>query len=337
MKSLLLLFLASASLLSAESFSIKVTKVDGNVQIKGEGSRQYEPLKTETDLNDNDVIQTSFKSNCEISIAGDNILFMGASSRLLINFVEKAGGEYEVSITLFSGSVYSNIAGKMSYVIYSTTAIGRATKASFNTTVDEASGITGFHIFKGDVTVSNLSVQGEQPLKSGETSTIAPGVQPTSPRRISSKQMSVLTRYYGSEFINKEIERTGLEMEKSPVAESLGPVEAREEKIKIKPDATVQAAPKNIKLFNQDAIYKKIDEDAEIYERMYRKLYPYDALENFRYRGGAQFSMTSYNGTDYNDFFLRPGLYTRQADMVLNLPMTADSTGAMSVAASGVR
>jgi len=337
MKSAIILFLAAVVTVFAAPFSIKVTKVDGNAQIKGEESRQWKTLKTETELYDNDVIQTSFKSNCEINIAGDNILFMGANSRLLVNFVEKAGGKYEVSITLFAGSVYSNIAGSITYVIYSTTATGRAEKASFNTSVDEISGITGFHIFKGDATVSNLSVQGDQPLKAGETSTIAIGAQPTAPKRISSKQMSVLTRFYGSEFINKEIERTGLEMEKSPVAESIAPVETIEEKKPVKAVTRVETAPKAIKLFNPEALLKKIEEDEELHQRMYKKLLPYDPLEEFHYRITAQFAMSQYNGASYNDYILRPGFYTRQSSVVLNLPVVADSLGAASLNISGVR
>ncbi|MFH0920270.1 MAG: hypothetical protein V1913_07890 [Fibrobacterota bacterium] len=337
MKSLIFPVLLSAALAAAASFSIKVTRVDGSAQIKSEGSRQWDPLKSETDLYDNDVLQTSFKSNCEIRIQNDNILFMGANSRLLVNFVEKAGGDFEVSITLFSGSVYSNISGALGYVVYSTTATGRAGKASFNTTVDEATGITAFHIFKGDVTVSNLSVQGDQPLRSGETSTIAPGAQPAPPRRISSKQMSVLTRFYGSEFINKEIERTGLEMEKSPVAESLAPVEAREEQIKPNTAAGAAKQPQSIKLFNKDEILRKIEEDKENFQRMYRKLTPYDPLLDYSYRVAALYSMHNYNGTGYGDAFVRPGFFSKRASLVLNLPVTADSLGAMSMNASGAR
>jgi len=159
MKSLFILPVVLLFYLSwAQEFSLKASKVSGNIQIKREGERKWKKLKKGDEIQDNDIVRTSFKSNCEIKFGTDNIIFMGADSRMLVNIIQKTSFDNEVSITVFSGSAYSKISSKIDYFVYSLTSMAKTSKGIFNCTVDEISGVSGFHVFSGTIVVSNISV-----------------------------------------------------------------------------------------------------------------------------------------------------------------------------------
>ena len=340
-----LFFIAVAVSFACAELDIEASRITGNVQIKTEEGRKWETLEKGTAINDNDIIQTSYKSNCEIRLGKSNILFMGSNSRILMSKVENGDNTVSVSVTLFAGSVYSKINNEVNYTIYTSTSLCKVENAMFNCTVDEVTGITGYHVFKGAATVSNISVQGEQPLKSGETSTIAPNTPPSSPRKISAKQMSVLTRFYGADFINQEIEATGLEVVSSgggSAPAETAPVQSAEGRSAQaggsgSPGAKGKGDLKGLHLFdNADAMRRLSEYDQEHYW-MYGNPAPADLLKEYRFRAALLFSQHSFGGTGYPDIFLRPGIYYKNVSAVLNLAMVADSSGALVLTSAGPR
>jgi len=329
---LFLLISMFAGFLYAEELVVRTVRTDGEVQIKREGERKWGKLKKNNPLHDNDLVQTSFKSNCEIRMGDDNVLMLGTNSRFLINITEKSDGFTEISITLFAGSIYSKIISNIRYFVYSSTAMGRTDKGIFNFTVDEASGICGFHVFAGSVTISNISVQGEQVVKPGDMTTVPPGGAPVAPTRINAKQMSILTRFYGADFINQEIEASGIEIVSSSETgqESMGK-KSETPTPNATPSTSSGGQRKLVRIFDKDALLGKI----EAYEMQheYRAKTPAknEALERYHYRLNLVLSPMRYRGKFFPDGFLRPGYFSDNLDVSLNLPVVAGPDGKTTV------
>lgn len=334
-----LLFLLCASL-TAQEFTVRVVKADGEVQIRREEDRKWSKLRKNTPVQDNDVIQTSFKSACEIRAGAENVLFMGSNSRMLVNISEKSDGTAEVAVTVFSGSVYSKVISRLKYLVYSSTAMARAEKAVFNCTVDEVSGMAGFHVFSGEITVTNISIQGEQTVKPGDMTTVPPDAPPSQPGRINARQMSVLTRFYGADFINQEIEASGIEIVSSPSVtaktESGASAEQKKES-RAESASPAGGGKKTLRLFDADALIRRLDRYEAEHEWVYSRPVRTETLAGRRYRGTLVASPVQFNGKLYPDVFLRPGIFTENWSVALNLGLAADSAGKPTVNVQGAR
>jgi hypothetical protein len=225
--------------------------------------------------------------------------------------------------------VYSKIVRGLKYAVFSSTATAKTDKAVFNFTVDEASGLCGFHVFAGSIIAGNISVQGEQAIRPGDMTTVPPDAPPSQPVRINAKQMSVLTRFYGSDFINQEIEASGIEIVSSS---SSSKFESAEMKQEVRPGEAVPAAHgrKAPGLFDDDALLRRLDEYQALHEWMFQTPARADPLASRRFRFSAVFSPALYGDRFYNDFFLRPGYFTEYFSAVLNLPLVADSSGKLT-------
>jgi hypothetical protein len=319
----------------AQEFTLTVTKVYGSVQIKREGSRRWEELKTEDEIFDNGIIRTSFRSNCEIRAGRDNIIYMGANSRILINAIEKAGTNNEINVTVFAGSVYSKTVSGIDYYVYSSTAVGKTQEGIFNCTVDEATGISGFHVFKGTITTSNISVQWDQILRAGDMSSISRDTRPTKPKKISAKQMAFLTRFYGAEFINQEIEATGVEVVTGTgtTATEYSAIQESEESWA---GLTKRPRPgKGLQLFDHEDIIQKLEDHREKTNWMYAEVSKSDLMSHLKYRVTSSMNHYAHHQRSFLDFYIRPGYFLKNAHIVLNLPFVSDSSGDLGMGSVG--
>jgi hypothetical protein len=335
------IFLAAAllsGLLHAQQFQLLATKVEGNIEFKHEGSRKWETLRKNTRLKDNDIVRSSYRSNCEIRFGEDNLVFLGSNSRVLLNFIVKPGDEYVVTITIFAGSAYSKVIRGVDFTAYSATASGKTRQGIFNCTVDEASGVTAFHVFSGAVTASNITVQGELEVRASEMSTITPGAFPTRSKRISAKEMGVLTRHYGSDFINQQIEATGVQIASSTAGPGgFGVVQAQETSRPTGLEATIDRQRQSIQVLTPGTVERKLERHAAEHEWMYRELGKAETLAGFKYRVGLEAVTALYRGKTFLDFNLRPGYYQDNFRAVLNVSVTSDSSEKPGMALNGVR
>jgi len=337
---ILIIFLIFTTVPLAADFVLSIKGIEGTVQIKREESRKWETLQKGDEIADNDQVQTSFKSKCELDLGNDNIVFLGANSRMLVNKVEKPDKSREVSLTLFAGSVYSKINRNLDFIIYTSTATAHAKAAIFNCSVDEVTGITGFHIFKGSITASNIAVQGETELKSGETSTIAPGTPPSTSKKISAKQMSVLTRFYGSDFINQEIEATGVEVVSGSSKSEAAPVQTQEVKEEAKPKkdpSQASATSKMPRLFDDLNLRSRLKQNEKETNRMYEEVSAIDPLKEYRYRFDLPVALHFYNSHNYLDFAIRQGMVLKDFQFMMNIPIVADSSGRLQLTFQDLR
>jgi len=323
---------------SAKEFSMKVTSITGQAEIKSEGSRRWEVLQQDQAISDNDLIRTTYKSNVEITYGQENIIFLGTSSRLLINIVpQEEGFNDEVAVTVFTGSVYSKVIRGVDYSVYTGSSVTTAKTAIFNCTVDEMTGISGYHVFTGAITLSNITLQGELVLGAGQTSTISPDALPSPARKISARQMSVLTRFYGTDFINQEIERSGIEIVSDDAGESYNPILINEDtRAKKSGGARREArATAPIKLFNRDEIVRKLERYEVTHNRMYSEAEKKEPLKGKRFKFSALYQSHTTNNTPYPAVFVRPGFYSRYVSGSLNIPYVADTTGALGTVYAG--
>jgi hypothetical protein len=335
---------------------IVVSSVDGSAQIKREGSRSWEQLKKGAAIEDNDQIQTAFKGRCEISAGLDNTIILGSSSRMLVNVTTRPDKSVVLGLSLLSGSVYTRLVRGEGYAIYTSSAKATATTAIFNCTVDEITGITGFHVFRGDITLQNISIQGTQVLKPGETATVAPSTPPSIPRKINTQQMAVLTRFYGSDFINQELKMSGLEIETaSSSGRTAVSVEARaldaqtsqkggtEQKAVQLPDNKISVvAPQTkkgagVQSFNQDALKRRIDEHIKNKYIMYTEPDFPEPLGQYKYRMMIMAGASSYDGGNYPFFDLIQSFYWKNASVAVHLPVVSNESGSLSLQIGNLR
>ncbi len=342
------------------SSNITVINIDGSAQVKKEGSRKWETLKKGAVIEDNDQIQTAFKGRCEIKSGIGNEIVLGSSSRILVSVISRVESGVEVGVSLLSGSVYSRMTNRKGYSIFTSSAKGITDAAVFNCTVDEITGMTGFHVLRGEIAVQNISIQGTEVVRSGETVTISPSTPPSLPRRITTQQMAVLTRFYGSDFVNKEIRESGLELESAvSSARSAVPVEIKPATAQPsltptsdkshagtstagrteKTDATAGSRQKGSSVtgFNRDNVDKRIA--AYITEKysMFETPLPQEPLNQYKYRLNLHVGGFQLDGILYPEFALRQAFYWKNGNIAVHLPIVPDQGASPSLQVGSLR
>jgi hypothetical protein len=310
--------------------------VEGSAQVRKEGSRQWETLKKGAQIEDNDQIQTAFKGRCEISDGADNTILLGSSSRMLVNVTLKADKSATLGVSLLNGSVYTKLTKGQGYSIFTSSAKASTDAAIFNCTVDEITGITGFHVFRGAIAVQNISIQGTQELRPGETATVAPSTPPSIPRKITTQQMSVLTRFYGSDFINQELKASGLELESSTSSSrSSVSVDAKVMDAKTDQKKTVVTSDtkksSNLALMTKENAEKKVSDYMKTRYLMFTNPARAEPLKQYKYRMEINGGGALNDDVLYPSFDLMQAFYWKQASIAIHLPVVSNEAGGISL------
>ncbi|MBL8027723.1 MAG: hypothetical protein JNL74_14975, partial [Fibrobacteres bacterium] len=348
--SLILVLLISAG--SAFAVKITIASTEGTVQVRKEGSREWETLKKGALVEDNDQIQTAFKGRCEISAGPDNTILLGSGSRMLINVTVEDEKNLIIGISLLNGSVYTKLLKAQAFSLYTSSAKLTASEAIFNTTIDEITGITGFHVLRGEITVQNISIQGTQVLKPGETATVSPSTPPSMPRKITTQQMSVLTRFYGSDFVNQELKSSGLELESatsssrssvSVEAKALDNKQAGQSSEAARGDNKISIAGNDTKksggiaLFNKDKTENRVADYIKTKYRMYETPSKQEQLKQYKYRLFINAGAAMYNNKIYPSFDLVQSYYWKNNSVAIHLPVVSNEYGGLSLQINSLR
>lgn len=208
----LLLVLSFVSLLEAQQ-SFGIVGLTGTARVQRSQKRSWEKLSLGAKLNDNDLVETFFQTRIIMQFGDNNLVILGSNSKALLNITPKEEADRvltEISITLFSGGLFTKAVKNCRTNVYTANAVGVMDSGTVTTVAEGKTGETGFQVLGGLIHVRNIAQQKGIDLRSGLTTMIKPNKEPTAPLYITHRHISVLKHYFGDEYIIAELDASGI-------------------------------------------------------------------------------------------------------------------------------
>jgi hypothetical protein len=253
----------------AQDQLFEVLSIEGSAKIQKSHKRIWEKIQIGDKINDNDLVETFFQTKMLVRFGEKNLIILGSNSKALLNIVagEKQGVS-NVNLTLFSGGLFAKAIEKCHISIYTANAVGEIDTGSISTVADSKSGETGFQLLGGTAFVRNIAQQNGKTLRAGLTTMILPNKEPTAPLYITNRHVAVLKHYFGSDYIEMELDAYGIK-----------PTEEQDDRISFSHSFSSKAAEysdegMHHKLFNIDKIYGSIIEDRNHNTTFYNPIAP---------------------------------------------------------------
>ncbi|MFP4522638.1 MAG: hypothetical protein ACLFQK_10870, partial [Fibrobacterota bacterium] len=316
----------SAVRTQAEPPDIKTTDISGVVQIQREGTKKWAEYSFASVPRDNDIIKTSFKASVQIRIAGTSVLTLGANSKVLINYSDGLRqNKWDFTVTVFEGALYSDIGENLNYTLYSATSVTKGENLQISMIVDGSTGESVFHAFEGRAVLKNITLRQQKWVAASEKSIIEANSPPTDPVSINNKDINIMSKFYGSDFISKKVAENAIDPE---VTSTLETAQAKSTELSGKlrlEDFMFDGKYKP--LFDYSTIIKKI----RAYER--EKFKMINTPEYGDYFGPfsrileTRILSTNNNGVSYLDVIVSPGIKWKNFSLSLNLPFKTSGAG----------
>jgi len=211
-KMLLLLVLSGVSAV-AQDESFNVISLEGTARVQRSSDRSWKKLEAGSKLSDNDLVETYFQTKLIMQFGVNNVVILGSNSKALMNIATSPKGGKpitEISVTLFSGGLFTKAISQCKVNIYTANAVGVMDSGSVTTVAESKTGETGFQTLGGMVHVRNIAQQKGIDLRSGLTTMIQPGKEPTAPLYITHRHVAVLKHFFGDEYITSELDASGI-------------------------------------------------------------------------------------------------------------------------------
>jgi len=258
--------------LYAQSVQFNVIGLDGSARVQRSNDRSWKQLEPGSKLSDNDLVETYFQTKLILQFGRNNVIILGSNSKALLNIVaNEKGGKVvtEISATLFSGGLFSKAISDCRINIYTANAVGVLDSGSVTTVAEGKTGETGFQVLGGVVYVRNIAQQKGIELRSGLTTMIQPGKEPTAPLYITHRHVAVLKHFFGDEYIATELDASGIvPTDERGRGRSTGFSEFSTRSRGYVDEGMVRS------LFSLSRIYGSIMAERELYSRMYRPIVP---------------------------------------------------------------
>lgn len=309
--------------------SFKIILMEGTTKAQRSQKKSWENISTGDKINDNDIVETYFRTKLILQYGVENVIILGSNTRGLFNIKEISKDDVksnEVNITLFSGGALVKIVADSRVNIYTANAVAQIDSGTISTVVEARTGHTGFQTLGGTAQVRNVAQQHGKELPAGLTTIILPGKEPTAPLYITYRHVAVLKHFFGDEFIDHEIESAGINpTEDKSSTHRLSLSQALR---KSRSEAEGQMYKR---LFSLDKIYGLILDDRARKKNLYKPIQK--PLRPFENKGEIEFnsSIGITGGTTYPKFSLIPSLHFSKFSFGLNLPLAKNASGNMSM------
>ncbi|MBN1759525.1 MAG: hypothetical protein JW863_14445 [Chitinispirillaceae bacterium] len=199
--------------IAQDAVSFRVVSIDGTARVQRSEQRSWEKVGLGDNLFDNDLVETYFQTKLIMLFGVNNVVILGSNSKALLNITEKKDGDRtitDINLTLFNGGIFSKAISNCKVNIYTAHAVGTMDSGSVTTVAEGKTGETGFQVLGGSIYVRNIAQQKGIDLRSGLTTMIQPGKEPTAPLYITHRHVSVLQHYFGEEYIISEMDASGI-------------------------------------------------------------------------------------------------------------------------------
>jgi hypothetical protein len=213
MKLLTIVFIMIACpvITEAQNLLFEVLSIEGSAKIQRSQKRIWEKIMVGDKIHDNDLVETFFQTKMLMRFGEKNLIILGSNTKALLNIVsgEKKDAS-NVNLTVFSGGLFAKAIDNCHISIYTANAVGEIDTGSISVVADSKSGETGFQLLGGSAFVRNISQQNGKNLRAGLTTMILPNKEPTAPLYITNRHVAVLKHYFGSDYIEMELDAYGI-------------------------------------------------------------------------------------------------------------------------------
>jgi hypothetical protein len=208
---IVLVMIACPVITEAQNLLFEVLSIEGSAKVQRSQKRTWEKIMVGEKIQDNDLVETFFQTKMLIRFGDKNLIILGSNTKALLNIVasEKKDAS-NVNLTVFSGGLFAKAIDKCHISIYTANAVGEIDTGSISVVADSKSGETGFQLLGGSAFVRNISQQNGKSLRAGLTTMILPNKEPTAPLYITNRHVAVLKHYFGSDYIEMELDSYGI-------------------------------------------------------------------------------------------------------------------------------
>ncbi|MBK7960428.1 MAG: FecR domain-containing protein [Bdellovibrionales bacterium] len=176
--------------------------VKGDIKVKNI-QNQINPTKVGTKIFPGETVISGVDSRAKIVMSDRNVINVSPSSEMKIEKYESAGkeGPRNVELNLIDGKVRNNVeqkydGEKSKFLMKTPTAVAGVRGTEFLTSFNKASQVTQVVTLRGSVTLSPATPVGSAPSKvsitvqKGESSSVAPGLRQSLPKKSQSRSLS---------------------------------------------------------------------------------------------------------------------------------------------------
>ncbi|MBD3314268.1 MAG: hypothetical protein GF344_00645, partial [Chitinivibrionales bacterium] len=304
----------------------EVTQLKGSAKVQRPPKREWVSLSTDDELLDNDIVETFFKARLAMRYGERSAVVLGSNSKALLNIkTESVDGvtKRNLNLTLFGGGLLVNNAGEGRVQIFTTNGVAELDSGTISAVVESKSGHTGFQILGGTARVRNVAQKEGKSLSAGQTTVILPGREPTPGLHLTYKHVSVLKHFFGKEYIEHEMEVSGIQPTSDSRSQSR--ISLSRNVAPQHPNAFGTRTYKS--LFSLNKIYESILEDQRKNSRMYTPLPPPPDKAAGKVEAGFEFSNASAAGGMFPMIVLSGGVSFQFANIGLRLPLAKGPEG----------
>ncbi len=192
-----------AAVNSQESF--QVTSLQGTAKVQRAQKRDWTKLSVGDQLNDNDIVETFFQSRLIIEYGSGDLVIFGPNSKGLLN-ISRNNDQIEFKSTLFNGGLFIKSTLGARATLFTSNGVAETDSGSISAVFESKTGHTGFQILGGNAHIRNIAQQEGKTLSAGHTTIIRQGKEPTAALYITRKHVGVLKHYFGSDYIEHEMQ-----------------------------------------------------------------------------------------------------------------------------------
>lgn len=189
-----------------------VAALEGTANVQHYEHYDWAPLSNGDNISNDDIIETDFQTKIRLQFA-ENVVVLGSNSKALINLNVNNSGDsdyVEIKLTLFNGGMLTKTQRNCRLSVFTSSAIAKADTAIFSTVTDGKSGESGFQVIYGNVNIRNVALTTGMTLQTGFTTVVQPNREPGAAMLMTNRHVSVLKHYFGDEFIQIELDKSGV-------------------------------------------------------------------------------------------------------------------------------
>ncbi len=305
-------------------------KIEGNAQVQREGKRVWKRIGSSETFSDNDVIKTGYRSKIILRIDKLNHIVLGSNTKALINYNKTQRSIPELSITLFKGALFSKIDANISFSVFTTTGSMSGKNVSFSTIVENKSGRTGIQVISGSLSTKNLIQKDKYNIEGGNASVIEANSEPRAPKPLTTRHIDILSKFFGSKYIAKEIKKSGIKLISAKVSTTKHVSKTSvSKKSGYEYEKELRGSLKLKPLFSIDKIFGNLDEATKEEKAMFSKVLDYDDYWNSDRFVEASIGNAFYDDNSYMCLGLRGGLMFKHGDVSLRFPFVPEQNGSI--------
>jgi hypothetical protein len=174
--------------------------VKGNVNLTN-NQAQIKKVKVGDKVVPGDLVETTIDSRAKIVMSDRNVINVSPETKLKIEKYENNGEDKNVEMNLLEGKVRNNVEQKYDgeknkFIVKTPTAVAGVRGTQFFTSFDPGTKLTSVVTLRGAVSLAplNMNLANAKPvvIKMGESTTLAPGANPETPKPMPKEDLKKL-------------------------------------------------------------------------------------------------------------------------------------------------